>query len=397
MPPRALLLTLFSLLAFAACTSAPAITPTAAPTVTPIQPTLTHTPVPSTATETALPPTETVTPSPLPPTETPTIIVPTETPEAWRIVFLGKTCPITVTSCDPFAPSEDILTSYSVRNNGKELQLLNQVIPNLPPSLPQIRFSPSGERLAYREQADLFVVNSDGTEVRRFDVGQIPDIRDFDFLGETCLILYITNSTSPTNHVTVDRICVEQSEPQRLAEIDFPSEPYRRRFYKISPQGDKLLAYVQTAEGGDISLYVKVLGEDDPPHQLFHSPTRECKFRYQPLGPFKWHANGEGIELLWTSLCDNQSENVFYQMSWEGEGVTIKAMFPGIIIQGGDWSPSNGEFAFWYYPLEGGSVTIPGGDISGLYLLNFKTKTWKLTLPEFLVEEIVAWPVETDS
>jgi len=389
MSPRALLLTLFSLLALAACTGAPATTPTVAPTVTPIPPTSTHTPILPTVTETALPPTETWTPSPVPPTRTPTQI-----PETWRMVVFGQPCTADMALCELSLRERSEL--YSVNNDKSAFALLRQTMPQLPSKATRPRFSPSGERLAYQDYVTIFILDATGAELGQFDVSQIPNIIDFDFQDETSLVLYRNETDQPITHVVLEKLCLGESAPQAFATVDFPTEPYRHRSYRISPQGDKLLAHVQYNDRGEASLYIQALGVADPPRRLFSASTPTCEdYGFQYIGAYQWHRDGEKLEFLMTEFCNGQAKNNFYEMDWRDDTPTLRFVLPGIVMGKGIWSPENTEFAFRYARVRGGSIIPIDGSYAGVYLLDFKTGTWVDIVSEFFVEDFVIWPVET--
>jgi len=366
-----------SLVWLVACTSAPEMPPTiisaSTPTLSATMPTATATFMP--------------TPEPPPPTFTP---IP---PEAWQIVFYGMPCSGAVAMCD--IDMEGKSAFYSVMNSGTELMLLSQATSNVPTTLP-VSFSPNGARFVFRDNLDLVVVNIDQSEVIRFTGILSENTQLFEFLSEDCLVLYTNDLNNPVNQVVVDRMCIGDAKPQTLAQVEFPSQANSQgdyfRSYRLSPQGDKLLAYSQGFSGGEISLYMKLLGNDDTPQLLFHSPMRSCgHYQYQGIAPFRWNPSGESVDLLWTNFCDGQPENVFYQIDWQGKNLLTVANISGsMFIRVGDWSPDGREFAFQYQPVLENSLSPIDGVSAGLYLLNLETGEWKRLVSDLSVDYVVA-------
>jgi len=284
---------------------------------------------------------------------------------------------------------------YSVRSDGTGLQLASEAFSILPAEDVRLEgVSPHGTSVAYlilhENASDLVLAKVDGSQTTRFPAVISRNARNFDFVGEECVVLYERDNSNPLNQVTLKRLCLGENEPQAMETIEFPSqippENNPRRFYRISPQGDKLLNY-EYALNENGSLYVKTLSDAEPSRLIFQSPNRSCtSYWYQWHGRFQWSPDGKTVDLLWTSLCDGQAENIFYQLDLQDLSVKTRVMIPNLVVNAGTWSPDNREFVFWYSPVEGGSVTTPDWTISSLYRLSLETGAWAKIVPEFYAE-----------
>jgi hypothetical protein len=362
-----------------ACQGKTALVSTSSPTLFPM-PTLT--------------PSQEITP-PLP-TSIPTPI-PTSAP-IWQVVFYGISCPERMSRCDEGLFMGGYHSQwYLVNSDGSGLQPLTRTLPSLPQNVPMIRVSPDGSYLAYVDPmapTDIVLVDNSGSNVARFEAVRSRQASTFDLLEDACIILYRYDITNPTNSVTVERICSGDTKPEELGTVEFPGQQRDYfRSYRLSPKGNRLLAYIQTVDGGDIRLYVQPLESGGTPHLLFSSPPKSCGSSwYQDIGPYTWSSDGKTVEMLWSSVCDGQAENIFYQIDPEEKLSKIRTTIRGISIDWGDWTPDNRAFAFWYYPIRGGSRDAPSGDKAGVYGLEFDTGEWKQIVSEQYVTAVHIWP-----
>jgi hypothetical protein len=239
---------------------------------------------------------------------------------------------------------------------------------------------------------DIVLLNRSGSSVARFKSVR-SKASSFDLLENACVVLYEYDRTSSTNSVTVEQVCPDDAGLRELGTVVFPGQQKDHfRSYRTSPQGDRILAYVQSIAGGDIRLYVGSLSGDRAPRLLFSSPSKPCKDSlWQDIGPYQWSPDGKMVELLWSNICDGQAENTFYWIDLEGEP-KVRTTIDGISVNGGDWSPDSREFAFWYYPVRRHSRDAPSGDIAGVYVLELETGEWEQVVSEIHVMQILAWP-----
>jgi len=340
------------------------------------------TPLPVISRSPTAPPTiPALTPIPIlqPATPTPT---PTSTfRSVWRIFFQGSPCPAYAT-CDVL--KDEPSRFFFVNSDGSGLEESPDFSSTPGPGV--IGFSADGSHVAYWDGPVLVLARSDGSSPVRLPVHGGGYAVYVDFLGNDCLALY-KHVLSPK--VTTERICVGDSEPQVLDTVEFPGDA-GYRFYRISPQGDKLLAYDLGGHlRGDVRIYVKALGSDEPPHLLFPpSPSSESctleELRYSSLVSIHWSSD-EMIEFLW--CCDRDC--FFQQVDWQGREIVTRLMVQG--VGEGDWSPDGREFAFGnYVPPPGYVVT---GEDAGLYVLDLDTGEKRKIVSEIYVERIrtVGW------
>lgn len=278
-------------------------------------------------------------------------------------------------------------------NDGSQLKMLNW------PTTAALQLSLDGSKFAYRDKKNLIVKEMDGSLVALFkDIwNDERALAEYEFLEADCLVIYDQDRNKPINQVALRRICVGDKTPQVLATVDFPGEvnlvDIPTRVYRLSPQGDKLLAYIQSFLHGPISLYLKELRNDESPRLVFQSPTKTCtQYWYQFKSPFRWRSDGETIDLLWSSFCDGRAENVFYQTDWKSTEFKQQVTISDILIDIGSWSPNGREFVFSYKLVEGNSLRFPDGTRAGLYVLDFNSKTWQQIVPEFYIDYI---PIKT--
>lgn len=334
--------------------------------------------VPAVPSPVALPttPLPSPTPSPRPteplPSPTPTPSPTPASPPLWRVYFRGFPCPDLMT-CEEYEDTH--VQSFFVNSDGSGLEAVKF---SSTPGPEVVRFSADGFHLAYLDGTDIVLTKHDGTESVRFALKDGYRV-DFDFIGDDCLALY--RFSDPGG---VDRICVGDPEPQILVREAFPD--LRCGFSLISPEGSKLLGYtIGSLHCGGVYIYMKLLGSDDPPSLLFHSPE-SCE--HSGLTSIRWLSD-EVIEFLW-NCWRGRSESFFQQVDWQGRNLITLLKIQDVGIGPGDWSPDGREFVFYASPAEGGP---PMGEEAGLYILNLVTGERRKIVSEMGIIEIIVFPV----
>lgn len=319
-------------------------------------------------------PTPTVTPTV--PTPTPTATIPIVTPggPVWPILFDGIPCPVPRSICDDnLFMDEPLQHHFLINSDGTGLKPLSET-PNLSPTLlapRMIRFSTDGTRLAYwGGNFHIFLANVDGSNP--VDLGAAPEgFRGFDFLPEIgCLAFYRVPEAIAVETVILERACLHEPEPQLLGTLEFPELKPHFSIYRLSPQGDRLLAYGQNLQGG-VSLYItQIRGNESP--RLYSEQNSG--------GPIRWRPSGETIEFLVLGR-----PNTFFTVDTGQQIVLPRVSLDGFTVMTGDWSPDGSEFAFSY------STDNLQPARSGIYVLDFESGEWRQILAEFYVLNIFTW------
>jgi len=334
----------------------PTVAPTTAPTTTEMVATATGMPSPVPATEIPVEPTAT-----LPPTG------------PWKIFFWGRPC-VSGGECDPDAPDDTSSQLYSLLSDGSELKSIGD--------------RPLDDPILPRELVPLLQESP------------------FDPLDDGCFAFYEEDSAG--KQVKVRHYCARDAEAKDIATVEIPPTPDGQtdffRFYRLSPRADKLLIHIKRLTGEqkfNIEVFVKNLKNDEAPQMVFHSPHRACQ-RYWIQNPVskrksdvhkpRWRADGETIDLLWTSFCDGQAENIFFQIDWRGQELKTRLSLSGtnFVIDYGDWSPDRRQFAFSYMPVVGDEYGLLSETLSGVYLLDLETGQHHPLLTGFYVFKIWA-------
>ncbi len=358
----------------------------------------TKTPYPTTPTPDPALPLWTREPSP-----TPTVTaIPTATPlllagPVWRIHFRGQPCPdMHQNSGDCSKDSvNNILrldppVDYLINSDGSQLSSFEEAglfLSNYRFFLLSDSFSEDGLRIAFLGSECVYVSDLSGNNPNCF-APYNSRVSGYRFLPDSnCLLVayyYIFDDIEPPfAQVRIEKNCIGDETAEIIGVFDFVDLLGRRVRYKLSPQGDAVLAYGQ-APDGTLSLYLQEILSPTPPLLLHAYPNAE---RTSSIVAARWLPDGSGIEFLLRG--GYQSQEMFYQISRDGHSLTTGISLPEQFqVETGDWSPDGHQFAFSHIEEDRTKT--------GLYVVDLQTGEWRQILSGFhIIGQTNAWFIDT--
>ncbi len=327
--------------------------------------------------------------NPTVPTATPLTPQPTFTPfpdVTWSFFFSGWPCPETIVDdCHDSRSLPPELAEqkgyYFLDTNGHNLQnsqLTNGLFSSFYNiAVSRIRFAPSSEQIAFEADCCIYMTDVNGSEPISVYTSAEQPVRGFDFWDQSnCLVMYKQQPEIPFASVTLEKVCRDNPSPEVITAIEFTNlSPIA--FYHLSSDGDYLLAYSYTGDGG-LNMYVQPIGNSEPATLVF-SQSSSPGIQAHVIA-LRWLTDNATIEFLLAGV-----PYTFYTVSADGTNLQAQMTLSGFSVLSGDWSPDGLEFVFSDYSYE---------HDPGIYILNLNTGNWRFILPEFFVPAIHVWKAD---
>ena len=275
---------------------------------------------------------------------------------------------------------------YLINSDGSELSSFGEAglfLSNHRFFLRPDSFSPDGLRIAFLGSECIYVSALSGNNPNCFTPYNLR-VSGYRFLPDSnCLLVayyYIFDDIEPPfAQVRIEKNCIGNDTAEIIGIFDFVDLFGRLVRYKLSPQGDAVLAYGQ-ARDETLSLYVQEILSPTPPLLLHAYPN---PVRTSSIAAARWLPDGSGIEFLLSE--GYQSQKTFYRISRDGLSLTIGISLPEHFqVEMGDWSPDGHQFAFSHIEEDRTKA--------GLYVVDLQTGEWRQILAGFhITGQINTW------